>query len=58
VVVGPPVARAPDADALDAALAAALARASVKDAAAEVAGRLGLPRREVYARALTLAKGR
>lgn len=55
VVVGPPVAEAPGAEALDAALAAALAEASLKDAAAAVAARLGLPRREVYARALALA---
>ena len=33
-------------------------RASVRDAAAEVAAALGLPRREVYARALALARGR
>ena len=44
------------AEALDAALATALGRASVKDAAAEVAAVLGLPRRQVYARALELAK--
>ena len=35
---------------------AALAGASVRDAAAEVAARLDLPRRQVYARALELAK--
>ena len=40
--------------ALDAALDEALATLSVKDAAREVARRLGLPRREVYARALEL----
>ena len=45
------------ADALDAALATALAGASVKDAAAAVAAALGLPRRKVYARALALAAG-
>lgn len=56
VVVGPPVAAPADADALDDALAAALARASLKDAAAEVAARLDLPRRQVYARALELAR--
>jgi len=37
-------------------LAGALATLSVKDAAREVATRLGLPRREVYARALELVK--
>ena len=39
---------------IDAALREALARSSVKDAAAEVAARLGAPKREVYARALAL----
>jgi 16S rRNA (cytidine1402-2'-O)-methyltransferase len=37
-------------------LAEALGRLSVRDAAAEVAARLDLPRRLVYARALDLAK--
>ena len=41
---------------VDRALRAALARSSVKDAASEVAGRTGRPRREVYARALDLAR--
>ena len=55
VVVGPPGAReAPDAEALDAALADALARLSPSRAAAEVAERLGLPRKAVYARAQAL----
>lgn len=59
VVVAPPgegEAAAGDED-VDRALRAALARSSVKDAAAEVAGRTGRPRREVYARALELARG-
>ena len=34
-----------------------MAGASVKDAAAEVAARYGLQRREVYARALELKRG-
>src|SRR5919112_6374904 len=42
--------------ALDGKLAAALAHHSIKDAAALVADELGLPKREVYARALALAK--
>ncbi len=58
VVVGPPVARAPDAGDLDAALLAALDGQSVKDAAAQVAEALGLPRREAYARALDLVRAR
>ncbi len=56
VVAGPPLAAPPEAAALDAALDAALAGGSVRDAAAEVAAALGLPRREVYARALELAR--
>jgi len=47
----------PDAAELDAALTRALAAMSVRDAAAAVAGALGLPRARVYARALELAKG-
>jgi 16S rRNA (cytidine1402-2'-O)-methyltransferase len=57
VLVGPPDAaavREGGEAALDGALVAALASLSVKDAAREVAARLGLPRREVYARALEL----
>jgi 16S rRNA (cytidine1402-2'-O)-methyltransferase len=59
IVVGPPQ-PAPqlDAQALDAEIAAALGSLSVKDAAAAVAARTGLPRREVYARALRLAGAR
>jgi 16S rRNA (cytidine1402-2'-O)-methyltransferase len=53
VVVGPP-AEAPEADdaALDAALDEALQRLSPSRAAAEVAERLGVPRKRAYARAL------
>ena len=59
MLVGPPVeGPSPGEDALDAALAAALVRLSVKDAAATVAAELGLPRRQVYARALALSTGR
>ncbi len=58
IVVGPPEARTPiDAAALDAEIAAALATLSVRDAAAAVAAKHGLPRRQVYARALALAGG-
>ncbi|SKA27743.1 16S rRNA (cytidine1402-2'-O)-methyltransferase [Enhydrobacter aerosaccus] len=57
IVIGPPgEADAPAADALDSALRTAMAGASVKDAAAEVAARFGLKRREVYARALALKR--
>jgi 16S rRNA (cytidine1402-2'-O)-methyltransferase len=55
IVVAPPSPEAEaSADELDAALARALATMRVKDAADAVAGALGLPRREVYARALAL----
>lgn len=56
LVVGHPVVVAPTQDDLDAALAAALGRLRVKEAAAEVAEALGLPRRDVYQRALALKK--
>jgi 16S rRNA (cytidine1402-2'-O)-methyltransferase len=57
LVIGPPgETAAPAADALDAALREALEAVSVKDAAAEVAARFGLRRREVYARALALKR--
>jgi 16S rRNA (cytidine1402-2'-O)-methyltransferase len=61
VVVGPPrqdaaVAQAERRAGLDERLHAALATLSVRDAAAEVAAATGLPRREVYARALLLAR--
>jgi 16S rRNA (cytidine1402-2'-O)-methyltransferase len=59
IVVGPPLAAPPpDADALDKAIVGALATLSVKDAAAAVAAETGLPRREIYARALRLAGSR
>ncbi len=57
VVVGPPgpdAAAAPDAEALDAQLRNALGHASLRDAVAAVAEATGLPRKQVYARALEL----
>ena len=55
VVIAPPAPAAPaDRATLDAALARAMGRLSVKDAVAEVTASLGLPRSEVYARALAL----
>jgi len=58
VVVGPPLERAPiGAAEIDALLVEVLGRASLRDAVAEVAARLDLPRREVYARALALSRG-
>lgn len=55
VVVGPPLAEAPREDELDGRLRQALARSSLRDATADVAAALGLPRRTVYARALALS---
>jgi 16S rRNA (cytidine1402-2'-O)-methyltransferase len=55
IVVGPAAVRPPIADdALDREIAGQLAKLSVRDAAAAVAARHGLPRRQVYARALAL----
>ena len=56
VVVGPPAAAAPESpDSLDARLTAALREMSPRDAATAVAAASGLPRRQVYARAMALA---
>ncbi|MEL6197577.1 MAG: 16S rRNA (cytidine(1402)-2'-O)-methyltransferase, partial [Pseudomonadota bacterium] len=56
LLAGPPVAAAPGEDVLEAALEVALETLSTRDAAAEVAAALGLPRKAVYARALALSK--
>ncbi len=59
VVVGPPVADdTTDVIDLDEALTEALASASLRDAVDEVVELTGLPRKEVYRRALDLQKGR
>jgi 16S rRNA (cytidine1402-2'-O)-methyltransferase len=56
IVVGPPEKRAAlCAHEVDAMLENALARTSLKDAVAEVVAMTGLPRREIYARALELS---
>lgn len=58
IVVGPPSEEtAQSAETIDEALRTAMTAASVKDAAAEVAARYGLKRRDVYARALELKRG-
>jgi len=57
LVVGRPLAVVPEAADVDAALTEALGRLRVKDAAAEVAEALGLPRRDVYQRALEMKEG-
>lgn len=54
VCVGPPLAAAPDAETLDAAVIKALETMSARDAAKTVSAALGLPRKEVYTRALAL----
>ena len=55
VLVGPPGAESREAHDLDALLREALAGLSLRDAVAAVAGATGLPKRQVYARALELA---
>lgn len=56
VVIGPAAASSSTAAALDEALSAALAQMSVKDAAATVATALGLPKKQVYQRALEIGR--
>lgn len=57
LVIGPPVAaEQPSAEDADALLRGALARTSLKAAVAEVAATTGLPRRQIYQRALALEK--
>ena len=54
VIVGPPAAEAASEDDIDSQLVAALQTASLREASAAVAAATGLPRRQVYARALAL----
>jgi 16S rRNA (cytidine1402-2'-O)-methyltransferase len=56
IVIAPPVEQPPQSEDIDALLRRALARVSVKDAVGEVADATGMPRREVYQRALDLTK--
>jgi 16S rRNA (cytidine1402-2'-O)-methyltransferase len=56
VAVGPPAPEAPREDSLDAALGAALAAMSLRDAVAHVTRETGLARSRVYARALELSR--
>jgi 16S rRNA (cytidine1402-2'-O)-methyltransferase len=56
IVVGPPAEREASDEELDAALATALAEMSPSRAAAEVAARLGIPKKRAYARALELGR--
>ncbi len=58
VIVGPAPPEQPDAAALDDRLRAALTDCSVKQAVARVAAETGLPRKQVYTRALELSAGR
>jgi 16S rRNA (cytidine1402-2'-O)-methyltransferase len=59
IEIAPPgEAEAPQADDVDALIRAALLRVSVKDAVGEIVAATGLPRRDVYQRALELAKER
>lgn len=56
IVIAPPLEERPSAEDADRLLREALARASLKDAVAEVSAATGLPRRDVYQRALALAR--
>lgn len=57
IVVAPPAVQPADEGDVDTALLSALRHGSVRDAAAEVAEALGIPRKQAYARALELSRG-
>ncbi len=57
VVVGPPEPAVPDPEEVDRRLRAALAEVGVRDAAAQLADETGLPRSELYRRALAMRDG-
>ena len=57
VVVGPPERREPDQAEVDNRLRAALAKLGVRDAAAKLAAETGMPRGELYRRALAIRDG-
>lgn len=56
LVIGPPSEQALEAEDIDSLLVDALQRGSVKDAVAEVAEATGQPRKDIYRRALALAR--
>ena len=56
IVIGPPLPKEVEEADIDGALREALEDMSVKDAAAEVAQRLGVPRKQAYGRALQLVR--
>ncbi len=57
VLVGPPLETAPSAEDIDALLVELLKTQPVSEAAAEAAARTGVPRRDLYRRALALKQG-
>jgi 16S rRNA (cytidine1402-2'-O)-methyltransferase len=56
IVVAPPIAEIPNAQAVDALLLDALTHLSVRDAAEAVSAATGVAKREIYNRALALSK--
>ena len=56
IVVGPPEPAAPDHIAVDDRLRAVLAESGVRDATARVAAETGLPRSQLYRRALAIRR--